>query len=361
MSQVVNILDFAKLGELAISHDTLKIISTIIDIESLSIRSYDKNAVFVESQSFSRRIPRPFRFTISEPKNIDRNKSTITMMELFVDKTALSKFQADLDQAKLFRLNYTFSELIDNIEERQVTTVFIKVYLNICEGPERLLEKSQSLTITVLNSIQRWDGSLRQIHVDDKGAAILCFFGLPPLAHNDDAIRGMKMATEIQTAFKKFQTKFSISVSTGLVSYCGIGCEVRAEYAVVGDAINIAARLMCHELAKDTILCDECTYNLCKQDFKFKEVQDVMLKGRKKPLNVYVPKFSVKSNIDLDSERNIIGRENEKKAINKILESLESANVLEKRSLIISGESGQGLSRLVEYVTQLCLHKNIAH
>jgi hypothetical protein len=85
----------------------------------------------------------------------------------------------------------------------------------------------------VQNALRRYEGSLRQKHVDDKGATILIFFGLPPLAHENDASYGLKAGLEICEKFSGAFDDFSIGITTGVVSIGGVGNENRIEYAVV--------------------------------------------------------------------------------------------------------------------------------
>ena len=48
-----------------------------------------------------------------------------------------------------------------------------------------------------------------------KGAGLLAAFGLPLLAHEDDPIRGLQAALEMQAALRQLQWESAIGVTTG--------------------------------------------------------------------------------------------------------------------------------------------------
>ena len=61
----------------------------------------------------------------------------------------------------------------------------------------------------------------------------------------------------------------------------------------MGDAINMAARLMCHKEAKRGILCDEKTFNLCETDFQFENLGETTVKGKNSAISIFRPLFTV--------------------------------------------------------------------
>ena len=45
--------------------------------------------------------------------------------------------------------------------------------------------------MTVQDSVYMYEGTINKFLVDDKGSTLIAVFGLPPLAHENDASRGM--------------------------------------------------------------------------------------------------------------------------------------------------------------------------
>ena len=61
----------------------------------------------------------------------------------------------------------------------------------------------------------------------------------------------------------------------------------------MGDAINMAARLMCLPDAQGTILCDERTYNLCETEFQFEKMGEQKVKGKDYAISVFQPSAAI--------------------------------------------------------------------
>ena len=197
---------------------------------------YDKRCIILKGLEKASRIANvPLEAVDDDIPFIDMRQleASVDMYKDFIDRTAMFKLQADINQSKLFQMNAGLLELLNLTELRQVTTVFIKIgSLRAVKGDE-LLNASQEAINIVQHALYRCEGSLRQFHVDDKGAVILCFFGLPPLAHENDAFLGVNAGIEIRDKFSESFEVFSIGITTGVVSYGGVGTEGRAEYAVL--------------------------------------------------------------------------------------------------------------------------------
>jgi hypothetical protein len=121
----------------------------------------------------------------------------------------------------------------------------------------------------------------------------------------------------------------------------------------MGDAINMAARLMCHKEAKRGILCDEKTYNLCENEYQFENLGETTVKGKNSAISIFRPMFVIpeaeKNSSANDSllSSGVIGREAEKKAVANTIEQLSNANTVD--NLFFSAEGGQGLTTLANH------------
>ena len=94
------------------------------------------------------------------------------------------------------------------------------------------------------SAVYQYEGSLNKFLMDDKGSTLLAVWGLPPLAHDDDPVRAVMSSLLIAHALAEQGFVASIGVSTG-VAFCGlVGNRVRREYSVLGDMVNLSARLM---------------------------------------------------------------------------------------------------------------------
>ncbi|KAJ1537230.1 hypothetical protein HK096_001501 [Nowakowskiella sp. JEL0078] len=357
VNQLAHVLDLAKAGELAMSHQALKWFSTVMDIGTVTIGNYDKRCIILSGLEHARRKvppPTPTDFDDLLLWEIQVGGLNHEYYKRFIAHSALFKLQADLNQSRLFQLESSLTELMSLSELRQVTTMFIRVGSLFNWETADVLVDAQAAMKIVQKALNRFEGSLRQFHVDDKGASILSFFGLPPLAHENDSVYGIKAAIEIMDGFKDLFDEFSIGLTTGVVSIGGVGNAIRTEYAVMGDSINMAARLMFLPDAQNSILCDETSYNLSEREFVFEKLGEAKVKGKIRPIQIFRPKSIVpesskpnRAKVD-GNEIVLLGRAKEKKAIHDALNSLRSKVEIPK-IIMTQSEGGQGLSSLVKF------------
>ena len=121
--------------------------------------------------------------------------------------------------------------------------------------------------------------------VDDKGMVLIACFGL--VAHEDDAERATRCAMEIARDLLMSGVTSSAGVTTGEV-FCGlIGGETRCEYALIGDVVNMAARLMA--ATQDEIRCDVATYTRSCKRVVYEHLEPIQVKGKDTRIKVFKP------------------------------------------------------------------------
>ncbi len=77
-----------------------------------------------------------------------------------------------------------------------------------------------------------------------------------------------------------------IGINTGSVMAGHIGSKNRKEFAVIGDTVNVGARL-CSIAPPDKILISTTTYELVKDKVSATLVPNRQIKGKKESLNIY--------------------------------------------------------------------------
>lgn len=235
-------------------------------------------------------------------------------------------------------------------ELRRVTSLFI----NIPElGRETDPHDAQKVAEILQSVIYRYEGSMNKIVVDDKGVSLLAGFGLPPFSHEDDPLRGVLAAQDIHHAITEEGLHCYIGIATGRV-FCGvIGNEIRREYTINGDAVNLAARLM-HAISAGMtapdgsavqIICDANTREAAISRVDFTNLPAIRVRGKANPVAVSVPQTRHAKGMAHVALTDMIGREKERFALGEALRALVTK---ESRILIIEGEAGLGKSRLVE-------------
>lgn len=231
-------------------------------------------------------------------------------------------------------------------ELRKITVLFINLPDFNHQTP---LEQAQEAMCALQTSLYRYEGSINKISVDDKGASLVAVLGLPPLSHEDDAARGVRAALAMQEELRKLNLRSSIGVATGL-TFCGsVGSTIRREYTVMGDTVNLAARLM--QAASEDILCDDVTAKAAFDRLNFTALAPLKVKGKQEPIAIHRPSLlktkRIKTTIN-KTKIDIIGRINERVLIKEKLELLRQNH--QGSRLIIEGEAGIGKSRLAEEI-----------
>lgn len=190
-------------------------------------------------------------------------------------------------------------------ELRHVSVVFISLGLSESEvqeaakGGDEMLVLHEAMRI-VQTSAYKYEGALNKFIVDDKGATIIVLFGLPPYSHENDAKRAVSSSLHAATELRE---KLNMNPAVGITSgtaFCGVlGSQTRKEYSVLGDIVNLSARLMGAAIVSmkseggSTIICDEATYITCSRDIPFRALAPVKVKGKAAPIVVFEPLTSL--------------------------------------------------------------------
>jgi class 3 adenylate cyclase/tetratricopeptide (TPR) repeat protein len=231
-------------------------------------------------------------------------------------------------------------------EMRRVTVIFVNLPDLSHNTP---LTESQAIMKALQTTLYRYEGSLNKISVDDKGAMLVAALGLPPLAHSDDAARGVLAAQAMLTAVRKYGKRCAIGITTGR-AFCGsVGNEKRREYTMIGMIVNMAARLMQASLLYGEaipILCDQTTYEDAHERINFGPLPPIMVKGKADPIKIYRPQEEKQKALQtiVGARSGMVGRFKERLVI---AQHLEKTKVGANSTLVIEGEAGIGKSQLV--------------
>ncbi|MCP4423053.1 MAG: AAA family ATPase [Chloroflexi bacterium] len=225
-------------------------------------------------------------------------------------------------------------------ELRQVTVLFINLP-DFAQVELGMLEQAQTVMRALQTIVYKYEGSINKLSVDDKGVNLVAAQGLPPMAHEDDAVRGMQTAVDLKAELEKLKMNFAVGVATGHV-FCGlVGSDARREYTMIGDVVNMAARLM--QAAPGDVLCDETTYQTAQNRFGFETLPLHFVKGKEDPVAVYRPSGEIKPIVR--PQTNLVGRDAERLLLIDRMQSLlrGSGSVV-----VLEGEAGIGKSRLLD-------------
>lgn len=230
-------------------------------------------------------------------------------------------------------------------EYRLLTLVFVNLPDFSASIP---LEKAQQIMQTLQSSLYRFEGSINKISVDDKGATLVAAMGLPPFAHEDDPDRGVRAALEMQAKLRGLGWRCGVGIATGKV-FCGIvGSARRREYTVIGDSVNLAARLM--QAAQDQILCDSATYTVARRRLAFTPIPPLILKGISDPIPAYQPLGALKQ--QFIATKPLVGCQRERQHLLELAQRLQINH--QGGTAILEGEAGIGKSKVVANFLEWC-------
>ena len=182
------------------------------------------------------------------------------------------------------------------------------------------------------------------------GDALMVLFGAP-VAHHDDPERAVRASLEMQREMDRFnaEKKFdpplgmSIGVNTGPVVALNVGSDERMEYTVIGDAVNLAARLEAVS-TRGEIIISNYTYEKVAETVEAERRPAVRVKGKRKPIVIYLVKgMQEQCRLPETNRLPLVGRAAE---LNTVQECLRSARKGKGAVLGIVGEPGAGKTRL---------------
>lgn len=132
------------------------------------------------------------------------------------------------------------------------------------------------------------------------GDSLLAVFGTPLNPLPDHAVSAIRAALRMRTALAEFnqaqaaaggpQLQCGIGVTTGKVVAGNVGGKARIEYTVIGDTVNLAARLqaMSKELHHDLLLNEEAYFQARdKIQLAAQKITGVTVRGKNEPVTIY--------------------------------------------------------------------------
>ena len=169
------------------------------------------------------------------------------------------------------------------------------------------------------------------------GDAVMAVFGLPAV-HEDDAVRALRAAVEMQPALRELGIEGRIGICSGEVV---TGTEERL---ATGDVVNVAARLQ-QAAQPGEILLGEATLRLAREAVEVEPVEPLPLKGKREP----VPAWRLVAVSIAAAERRfdslLVGRKRELQALAEAWERARGGPGCELVTVV--GAAGVGKSRLV--------------
>ncbi len=245
-------------------------------------------------------------------------------------------------------------------EHRAVTVVFVDfrdadalIEQLSADDPNAITPRLNAAFDAARAIVTRYEGVINKISTGPAGPHIIALFGAPT-AHEDDPERAVRTAIELQATLQRADLPgvhpARIGVNTGFVYAANVGSRARREYTVMGDQVNLAARLMT-AAQPGQIIVSASTATRVERAFELEEREPVKVKGKALPQRNFLvqgvrarpaqPTPAISSQLFSRINEVAIG-----------YERLKLAHQGSGQVIAVSGEAGVGKSRFIEVIVQ---------
>jgi class 3 adenylate cyclase/tetratricopeptide (TPR) repeat protein len=236
---------------------------------------------------------------------------------------------------------------------KTVTVVFTDVTGSTAMGerldPESLRRVMSRYFVTMREVLERHGGTVEKFI----GDAIVAVFGVPSL-HEDDALRAVRAAADMRAALASLNEELvadwgvTIAVRTGInTGEVVAGDPVAGEALVIGDAVNVAARLE-QAAAPGEILLGAATHRLVRNAVVVEPVAQLQLKGKAEPTTAvrFVQVIEGVEPFERRLDSPMVGRDRQLDSLRRAFEGVAADRACHLFTIL--GTAGVGKSRLVE-------------
>lgn len=230
-------------------------------------------------------------------------------------------------------------------EFREVSTLFISL------EPPKESETFHQLLIAIDDRVRQFGGYLNQIDISDKGCLLVVLFGAP-IAYENNLMRAAAFVEQLTT--DQLPVRWRAGMTFGLL-WAGIrGGNGRFEYGVVGNEINLAARLAVKAEWGQVVVTD-VVYRQLKDAYLFYALGKQTLKGKSEKVSLYLFNYRYDAVDFQDYQGEIVGRAEELQKLQQIAQ-----NVFQNKAaqlVAVHGDVGVGKTRLIFEMRRKVLYK----
>jgi adenylate cyclase len=237
---------------------------------------------------------------VSAAPRIDPSGSVRGLVIAIEDITDVSKVK---NTFKRYVSKQVVDELLDDDaklnlggEEREVTILFsdIRGFTSMSENmsPESVVSTLNEYFSDMIDIVFKYNGTLDKIIGDE----LMIVYGAP-ISAKDDTQRAVITAVEMQKQItrlnkqrkkrKDMPVSAGIGINRGIVVSGNIGSRDMMDYTVIGDTVNLGARL-CSAAGPGEILVSSTVWKETQKDHSYKKLEPIKVKGKKNKVSVYL-------------------------------------------------------------------------
>lgn len=222
--------------------------------------------------------------------------SMVMIEDISSEKRMKSTMSRYMDPSIADKLLQAGEEILGG-KASEATVLFsdIRSFTTLTEelGPHGTVKMLNEYFTLMVDCIQNEMGMLDKFI----GDAIMAVFGTP-ISHGDDADRAVRCSISMLTSLYAFNAtradnglkpiNIGIGLNTDTIVSGNIGSPKRMNYTVIGDGVNLAARLesACKQYGA-RLLVSEYTLKQLKGTYRSREVDRVVVKGKTQPVAVF--------------------------------------------------------------------------
>ena len=180
-------------------------------------------------------------------------------------------------------------------EKRDVTILFsdIRGFTDMSEkmNPEDVVSTLNEYFSEMIDIVFKYNGTLDKIIGDE----LMVVYGAPT-SNEDDTLRAVATAVEMQSQINVLNAKrikqrkkpilAGMGINKGIVVSGNIGSRDMMDYTVIGDTVNLGARL-CSAAGPGEILVSSAVWKKTQKDYSYKKLEPIKVKGKKNKVGIY--------------------------------------------------------------------------
>jgi class 3 adenylate cyclase/tetratricopeptide (TPR) repeat protein len=231
-------------------------------------------------------------------------------------------------------------------EHRRVTVAFVHYegtdHMIAEAGVEETGAQLAHLVETVQRAVERQGIAFLGTDVDRDGGKIILTAGAPTTSEDDEHRMLLALREIVDT---DHALGIRIGVNRGSVFAGDIGPPYRRTYTVMGDTVNLAARLMA-KAGADQIFASASVLERTRGQVSAQELEPFYVKGKAKPVQAFsVERVGTTRQVDRTARTPLVGREKEVAVLH---DSIASALSGKGKVVELVGAPGVGKSRLLD-------------
>jgi len=219
-------------------------------------------------------------------EDISSEKRMKSTMSRYMDPTLADQMMSGGGEADMMGgLDTTATVLFSDI--RSFTTITEALG---AQGTVAMLNEYFTIMVDIITE----EGGMLDKFIGD---AIMAAFGIP-IGHDDDEDRAVRASIQMIVRlwdWNKVREKnglkaidHGVGLNTGKIVAGNIGSKKRMDYTMIGDGVNLAARLesACKQYSAH-LLISEYTKAALKGTYRIRDIDDVVVKGKTEPVGVF--------------------------------------------------------------------------